>query len=130
MLTIRRPFEYELPELKKIHEPFEEQFKFPNPALLSSIYVVLDDDSIIGFGAVQPIFEAILVLKKDEPLSVRAEATAILQHAAEEELREVGQVHAFVQNTKVANFLKNRFGYQNTKGKSLVKIIGAKNGQR
>lgn len=130
MLTIRRPHEHELPLLKQIHKPFENEFKFPNPALLSSIYVVLDDDNIIGFGAIQPIFEAILVLKQDEPRDVRMAAAAILQGAAEEELKEVGQVHAFVQNTKVANLLKNKFGYQDTKGKSLVKIIGASNGKR
>lgn len=128
MLTIRRPLESELSILKQIHEPFKNEFKFPDPSLLSSIYVVLNSDVIIGFGAIQPIFEAILVLKEDEPAKIRIEAAQILQLAAEEELHEVGQVHAFVQNTKVANFLKKRFGYKPTKGKALVKVWSNGNG--
>jgi hypothetical protein len=123
MLTIRRPREDEIPILKEIHKQFEDEFEFPNPDALATIYVVLDGDDIIGFGAIQHIFEAVLVLDQTKSKKVRLKAIAMLQQKGEEDLKDMDQLHAFVQNTKVENLLKNKFGYKNTKGHALVKII-------
>jgi hypothetical protein len=123
MLTIRRPREDEIPILKEIHKQFEDEFEFPDPDTLATIYVVLDGDDIVGFGAIQHIFEAVLVLDQSKPREMRVEAIAMLQQKGEEDLKDMDQLHAFVQSVKVENLLKNKFGYKNTRGRSLVKII-------
>lgn len=124
-MELRRPKPDELNQLRSIHEPFKDEFEFPDFTLLSSIYVAVEGEEIIGFGAVQPIFEAVLVLDQRKSIDERLIALDLLENRAEVELKSQGikQVHAFVQNDIFGNLLRNRFEYKNTKGKSLVKNI-------
>lgn len=124
-MELRRPRMDELNKLRKMHESFKEQFKFPDFSLLSSVYVVVHNGEIIGFGAVQPIFEAVIVLDQNKPVEERVQALDLLEQIAETELssQEVNQIHAFVQSRIFENLLKNRFGYKETKGKAMVKNL-------
>lgn len=125
-MNIRRPTVEELPKLRGIHKAFQNEFKFPNLSLISSIYVIVNDkDEILGFGAIQPIFEAIVVLDQVKSVDERLLALDMLQARADFEMKSQGidQLHVFVQNTQFGNLIKKRFGYKNTKGKSLVKVI-------
>lgn len=124
-MNLRRPRADELSKLRAMHEPFKNQFKFPDLDLLSSIYVVVEEDEIIGFGAIQPIFEAIVILNQDKSKDERLMALEMLEARAEYEIQSQGitQLHAFVQDSSFFNLLKKRYGYVSTKGQSLVKVI-------
>ncbi len=124
-MELRRPKLHELPKLREIHAPFEDQFKFPDLALLSTIYVVVEYDQIIGFGTMQSILEVTVVLDQSRPAYDRMAALVVLDKQSELEAKEQGynQIHAFIQDKKFANLMKNKFGYKKTKGKSFVKII-------
>lgn len=125
-MELRRPKTEDLETLRKLHEPFKDQFKFPDFSLLSSIYVAVDeDDKILGFGSVQPIFEAVLVLDLSASVDERLLALDMLESRAEFELKTQGisQIHAFVQLPLFENLLKNRFEFKPTKGKALVKCL-------
>lgn len=124
-MIIRRPHLDEIEALKQMHEPYSEEFKFPDIDRLESIYVIIQNEVIIGFGALQPIYEGTVVLNKGIDRHSRLEALGLLQHRAEEEMIERGesQIHVFVQNKRFENLLKNRFGYKETKGNALVKVI-------
>lgn len=124
-LIIRRPRIEEIEALKQIHEPYSEEFKFPNIDKLESIYVCVENEIIVGFGALQLIYEATIVLNKDINMWNRLAALDLLQARAEDELRsmDVVHLHAFVQNKKFENLLRNRLGYISTKGNALVKVI-------
>lgn len=124
-MIIRRPKIDELEALRKLHEPFKDQFKFPDLNLISSIYVIISEDELIGFGAIQPIFEAIIVLDQSKSIDERVMALDMLESRAELELKTQGikQLHVFVQNNKFGNMLTNRFGYKPIKGKGLVKNV-------
>lgn len=124
-MIIRRPRADELKILRELHKPFEDQFKFPDLNLISSIYVIVQDDKIVGFGAVQPIFEAVIVLDQNRSVDERLIALDMLESRAEFELKTQGirHLHAFVQDELFGNLLKNRYEFKNTVGKSLVKAL-------
>ena len=123
---IRRPRPEELVKLRELHAQRENEFNFPEIELLSSLYVVTDNnDNIIGFGAVQPIFESVIVIDKTQSLADRVAVFEQLLNKAYEEMHEQGisQLHAFVQDTKFENFLIGRYGFVPTKGTALVKKV-------
>jgi hypothetical protein len=123
---IRRPKPNELDKLYELHKEMDSQFSFPRIDLLSSLYVVTDsDDNILGFGAIQPIFEAILVLDQNQDIFTRVAALDELLTMAKTELGEQGitEVHAFVQDKKFENHLKSRHNFKPTKGVALVKEV-------
>jgi len=123
---IRRPRLDELDKLRELHEQRKEEFTFPEIDLLSSLYVITDDDdNIIGFGAIQPIFESVIVIDKSKSLSVKVNVFEQLLEKAHEEMKEQGitQLHAFVQDIKFENFLIGRYGFVPTVGVSLVKKV-------
>lgn len=125
-MTIRRPRPEEFERLRELHEQQSSHFAFPNIDIISSIYVVCDDDGIIvGFGILQPIFESIVVLDQNENIGDRIDAFNQLLTRAEEEMKEQGinEIHAFVQDKKFANLLKKRKGFKNTRGEALVKVV-------
>lgn len=125
-MKMRRPLPNEYEKLRKLHKQRENEFKFPDIELLSSIYVICNDsDEIIGFGAIQPIFESILVLDSGCSVDDRLMALNRLMLRAENEMKEQGitELHAFVQDSKFFNLLKNRFDFVETKGRALIKHI-------
>lgn len=125
-MKIRLPKVNELDKLKELHSQLENEFPFPDLSLVSSISVVVDDnDNIIGFGIIQPIFETIVVLDRTQTREVRLEVFQSLINKCEYELKEQGitQYHAFVQTKKFYNLLKKRFGFKVIKGDALVKVI-------
>lgn len=124
-MIIRRPKANELNKLIELHKQLEDQFEFPDLEFVCSLAVAELDGEIIGFGALQPIYECTLILNKEKPISTRFEAINKLKDFVEWELSNQGikQYHAFVQDKKFFNFLKKRFGFKNTKGTALVKVI-------
>lgn len=125
-MILRRPKPDEFEILQKMHIHLENQFKFPDFSLIQSAYVVEGENGeVIGFGAVQPIFEAVVVLDQSVSRNDRVKAAELLQGIAETELRSQGvtQIHAFVQDRKFVNFLRRRFGFKSTKGSAMVKVI-------
>lgn len=124
-MILRRPKLDELDKIRKLHEDLKDQFEFPDLNLISSMYVVVDEDEIIGFGAVQPIFESVVILNSKRSRDDRVTALTMLEDIAESELSSQGihQLHAFVQDNKLVNFLKKRFKFKSTKGQALVKVI-------
>lgn len=124
-MIIRRPKVEDWQKLRDIHSPLQQQFSFPDFSKFSSIYVAVENDEIIGFGALQPIYEAILVLDKEKSKSLRMIALNLLHDQAESELKDKGidQLHIFVQDKKFLNYMKKRFNYIFTKGIALVKGI-------
>jgi hypothetical protein len=121
-MIVRRPRVAELEKLKQLHEPFSDQFPFPDLSHVSSIYVVEDDGQILGFGTLQPILEATIVLDQKATMQEKMSALRLLQQKAEQEVGD-GQIHIFVQAKKFLNLMKKRFGYKYTKGIALVKIV-------
>lgn len=119
-MILRRPKEEEFAKLRQIHAQQEGAFEFPDFNKLFTLYVVEHEGELIGFGAVQQLFEAIMFLDKSKPVADRVEAIGLMQEQAEAECD--GQIHAFVQDDTFANFLKRRLGYKSTKGKALVKV--------
>lgn len=124
-MIIRRPEPGEWNKLKDIHKPLQNQFSFPNFSKLSSVYVAVEDGEIIGFGALQPMYEAVLVLDETKSKNARIQALKLLHDQAESELSRLGvdQIHIFVQAKKFFNYMKKRFNYKSTKGIALVRKV-------
>jgi len=124
-MILRRPRKDEFEKLVELHKQLEHEFPFPDLNIVSSLWVAVEDDEIVGFGILQPIFESILVLDKTKSKTSRITALAELEERAEYELSSQGitQFHAFVQDKKFFNLLKKRFGFKTTKGIALVKVI-------
>lgn len=123
-MILRRPTPEELPRLRELHKQRDNEFKFPDIELLSSIYVVCDDDNkILGFGAIQPIFEAIIVLDEKLGMDTRLMSFNQLLARADHEMKSQGidSLHAFVQDRKFYNLLKNKYDFKDTKGRALVR---------
>lgn len=125
-MKLRRPKPEEYTKLLEMHVHLKGEFPFPDFTQISSAYVVENNDGeVVGFGAVQPIYEAVVILDPSKSLPDRVEAIGMLQDIAELELRHEGvhQIHAFVQNNTFGNFLKRRLGFKKTKGSAMVKVI-------
>ncbi len=125
-MIIRRPKVTEWQKLRDIHASLQGQFIFPDFSDISSVFVAVEDEEIIGFGALLPIYEAVLVLDQTKDRSVRAKALSLLHDKGNEELKAKGvnQMHIFVQNKSFLNYMKKRFNYIYTKGTALVRKVG------
>lgn len=124
---IRRVEDTDLFELQRIHKEFYAE-EFPFPEFLKQVFnsfVILDEDGrIISASIVKPILEIVSLTDKNRSVRIRRDALAqsllVAEHVAKHEGFQ--GFHAFIQDREWEKHLK-RYGFQDTKGKSLVYIV-------
>lgn len=123
-MLARRLNPSDIVELKRIHEKFfNKEFSIDDlfGNALSSLVVTDDNDKVIVGGQVVLIAEARIITDKDVKVSERRRALLMMlnhfRHSASS--KGFDQLHAFIQDDKWGEHLK-RYGFKETKGKSLV----------
>jgi hypothetical protein len=117
-----RPFDQiNLEELKEIHERFyAEEFSLPDflSGFISSCVISDDEGRLVTAGGIRPMIEVVAVTNKEQSVRVRREAlykfVQLCMFSA-----QGNDLHVFVQDEVWEKHLK-RFGFRETKGKSLI----------
>jgi hypothetical protein len=104
-------------KIRKLHEKYYKgEFDFPDISQNLMNRVVRDSRGIVGIGMIRPLYEVIMILNKDRGSMSRVRALSMLLNDI-----PVEQIHAFVQDERFAELLKNRFRFNSIKGIGLVR---------
>lgn len=107
-------------KIRDLHSRFyKEEFDFPALEELARTKVARKKHQIVGFFAIRPINEFIMVLDQDQPIRIKYDILKRLLAEA-----PPGQLHAFVQDNHFIDVLQKHFDFRPTKGISLVKSYG------
>jgi hypothetical protein len=125
-MRLRALLRRDVSQIENIHKKhFEKEFKIEELYNHHCSFLVEEDEKIISAGGIRTIMEATIVTDKDVEVSKRREALLMMLKTALDTTKNAGysELHAFVQDDKWMQHLI-RYGFQPTKGKSLVIGVG------
>lgn len=102
-----------------------QDFKLPDVKHCLVDRIVYDGDTVIAYGIVKKMAEAILLVNPSAPLPSRAKAMRELMIVAEafSARADCQQLHCFVKDARLVKTLEKQFGFKLTKDMVLSKDL-------
>ena len=122
-MHFRKLHNSDLPDINQINQ--QQDFRLDDLQHCVIDGVIIHNNEVVAYGIVKRQAEAIILVDKNKPKITRARALRELMRIAilGAKADDCKQLHCFVSDVKVAELLKRKFGFVETKDIVLVRDL-------